>query len=118
MTQDKHIIAKYIDDSRENIIAKYSEGMNIIDIAELYNVAYSTIYFRLLKWGVKIRKHGGARLRRGRPVRQKRVFSLELLVKMKKNSRINDEQINYVEFEGVTEDQKLVRNILCRPIIG
>lgn len=118
MTKNKFLIAKYIDDNRENIIARYNEGMNIIDIAKLYNVAYSTIYIRLVKWGVKIKKYTGARRRKVKPARQKRIFSPELLVKQKENSRINEEHISYIEFEGTTEDQRLVRNILCRPIIG
>jgi hypothetical protein len=92
--------------------------MSITAIAELYNVAYSTIYFRLIKWGVKIRKHGGVRRRRGRPVRQKRRFSPELQAIMAENSRINNSKIKYVDFVGETEDQKLVSNIICHPIIG
>ena len=115
---DKFLIAKYIDDSKVNIIAKYEQEMSITAIAGLYNVAYSTIYFRLAKWGVKIRKHGGVRCRRGRPARRKREFSPELQAIMAENSRINDNKIKYISFKRSTEDQKLIDNILCHPIIG
>ena len=118
-TKDKFIIAKYIDDSRANIIQKYAENMPISDIAKLYDVAKSTIYLRLVKWGVKIKRYTGARRRKNeRPRRQKRQFSPELLVRMAENSRINDEHISYVEFKRSTYDQKLVDNILCKPILG
>ena len=120
MTKNKFLIAKYIDNNRENIIAKYNQNMPISEIAELYGVSHSVIYLRLVKWGVRIKKYTAARRRRiEKPRRRyKRKFSPELLAKQKENSRMNDEHISYVEFEGVTEDQKLVRNILCRPVIG
>jgi len=82
-TKDKFIIAKYIDESKANIIQKYAEDMPISEIAELYGVAYSTIYLRLVKWGVKIKRYTGAiRRKNERPRRQRRQFSPELLVKM------------------------------------
>lgn len=37
---------------------------------------------------------------------------------MAENNRINDKQIEYVEFEHSTEDQRLISNILRMPIIG
>lgn len=118
MTQDKLLIAKYVDDNQANIIAKYEQDMSITAIAELYEVAYTTIYYRLLRWNVKIRKHGGVRRRKGRLARQKRRFSPELQAIMKENSRVNDSKIEYVKFERSTEDQRLIENIICHPIIG
>jgi len=118
MNQDKLIIAKYLDDNRANIITKYEQGMSITAIAKLYNVAYSTIYFRLVKWGVKIRKHGGARRRRGKPARPKRKFSPEFLAHQAEITRLNKGKIKYISFEHSTEDQRLIDNILNRPIIG
>ena len=115
---NKFIIEKYINKSRDNIIQKYSEGMPIYDIAELYGVANSTIYIKLAKWGIKIKKYKGAR---GRKIdkprkRYKRKFSPELQAIMKENSRINNSKIGCVEFTGGTEDQKLVRNLSARCI--
>ena len=120
MTKNKFLIAGYIDDNRENIIAKYKQDMPISAIAELYNVSHSVIYLRLVRWGIRIKKYTAARRRKVEKLRKhyKRKFSEALLIRQKENSRINDKHISYVEFEGVTEDQKLVRNILCRPIIG
>jgi len=48
----------------------------------------------------------------------KRVFSPELIAKMKENTRINNDKIQYIKFEHATGDQKLVDNLLNRPIIG
>ena len=120
MTKNKFLIAKYIDDNRANIIANYKQDMPISEIAELYGVSHSVIYLRLVKWRIRIKKYAAARRRKIEKPRKryKRKFSPELLAKQKENSRVNDEHISYVEFEGVTEDQKLVRNILCRPVIG
>ena len=119
MNGDKFLIAEYIDKHRENIITKYEQGMSITAIAKLYNVAYTTIYYRLIRWGVAIRKHGGARIPKGKRLKKyKRRFSLELQAKLKENSRINNEHIEYCEFEHSTEDQRLVCNIIEHPIIG
>ena len=120
MTKNKFLIAKYIDDNRANIIAKYEQDMPISAIAELYNVSHSVIYLRLVKWGIRIKKYAAARRRRVEKPRKryKRKFSPELLVKQKENSRVNDEHIKYVEFERSTYDQRLVCNIIDHPILG
>jgi len=133
MNGDKFLIAEYVDKNRDNIITKYEQGMSITTIAKLYNVAYSTIYFRLVKWGVKIystiyfrlvkwgvkiRKHGGARRKKGRPARPKRKFSPEFLAHQVEITRLNEGKIKYISFQHSTEDQKLIDNILNRPIIG
>ena len=119
-TKNKFLIAKYIDDNQNNIIAKYKQDMPISEIAELYGVSHSVIYLRLVKWGIRIKKYAGARRRRVEKPRKryKRKFSPELLVKMKENSRVNDKHISYVEFERSTYDQKLVCNIIDHPILG
>jgi len=49
---------------------------------------------------------------------KERVFSPEFLAKQKENTRVNDKYIQYIKFEHSTEDQKLVDNLLSRPIIG
>lgn len=114
MTQtDKFIIAKYIDENKNSIIQKYNENMPISEIAELYEVAESTIYLRLVKWGVKIKRHGVIRRRRNeRPIRQKRKFSPELQVKMEENTRINDKHTKFYETVETEKDKFLVREIL------
>lgn len=61
MTKDKFLIAKYIDGNKDGIIQKYAGDMPISKIAKLYKVAESTIYMRLIKWNVKIRKYKGPR---------------------------------------------------------
>jgi len=120
MNGDKFLIAEYVDENRENIITKYKQGMSITAIAKLYNVAYTTIYYRLARWGVAIRKHGGPRIPKEKKLikRYKRRFSPELQAKIRENTRINDSKIEYVSFEHSTEDQRLIDNILNRPIIG
>ena len=119
-TKDKFLIAAYIDSNRANIIAKYNEGMMIIDIAELYDVSKSIIYLRLVKWGIRIKKYTNARRRNIEKPRKhyKRKFSPEFLAHQAEITRLNEGKIKYVKFEGTTEDQKLVSNILCRPVIG
>jgi len=122
MTKNKFLIAEYIDANRENIIEKYKQDMPISEIAELYGVSKSVIYLRLVKWGISIQKYKGARRRKEEKlVRQepyKRHFSKAFLAKQKENTRINDKKIVYVKFEYSTEDQKLIDNLLSRPIIG
>jgi len=121
-TKNKFLIAEYIDSNSENIIAKYKQDMPINALAELYGVSRSIIYLRLLKWGVKIHKYKGARRRKEERLavqeHYKRQFSKAFLAKQKENTRINNEQIIYIKFEHSTEDQKLVDNLLSRPIIG
>ena len=115
---NKFIISKYLDENKDNIIQKYAEIMPISKIAELYEVARSTIYLRLVRWDVRINKYTGARGRRlKKSRRQRRKFSKELLMKMKENSRINNEHIKHIEFIRITKDQRLVNNILCKSII-
>ena len=124
MTKDKFLIAKYINENKANIIANYEQPMPIAEIAEIYDVSKSVIYLRLVKWGIKIRKYAGPRKRRGtevfRPQRKhyKRKFSPEYLAHQAEITKLNDGKIKYIEFEGTTEDQKLISNILNRPIIG
>jgi transposase len=110
---NKSIIAKYIDENKDNIIQKYNGNMSISEIAELYGVAESTIYLRLVKWGIKIKKYRSERRRKNeRPIRQKRKFSPELQAKMKENTRINNKHIKFFNTVETGNDKFLVRNIL------
>lgn len=120
MTKDKFLIAKYVDDSQANIMAKYEQEMSITAIAKLYNVAYTTIYYRLIRWDIPIRKHGGPRIPKGKRLvkHYKRQFSPEFLARRAEITRLNEGKIKYIKFEGVTEDQKLISNIIQHPILG
>ena len=119
ITKDKFLIAAYIDSNKANIIAKYNQDMPISELAELYGVSKSAIYLRLVKWGVKIKKYTNARRRRIEKPRKhyKRKFSPEFLAHQAEITRLNEGKIEYVEFEGTTEDQRLVRNILCKSFL-
>jgi len=110
---DKFIIAKYIDENKNSIIQKYNEDMLISEIAEFYGVAKSTIYLRMVKWGIKIKKYGAERRRKNeKPTKQKRKFSPELQAKMAENTRINNKYIKFYNTVETGNDKFLVRNIL------
>ena len=118
MTKNKFFIAQYIDDNKDNIIAKY-ESASTREVAELYGVAESTIYLRLVKWGVRIKKYTGVKPRKiERPRRYKRKFSKEYLAHRAEITKLNEGKIKYIKFEGTTEDQRLVSSIIQHPIIG
>ncbi len=125
MTKNKFLIAAYIDENRENIIEKYEQDMPINALAELYGVSRSIIYLRLVKWGVSIQKYKGARRRKEERLvtweHYKRQFSKAFLAQRAINTKKNNDKekgIKYIKFEHSTEDQKLVDNLLSRPIIG
>ena len=110
---NKFIIAKYIEENKNSIIQKYGENIPISKIAELYGIAESTIYLRLVKWGIKIKKYRSERRRRNeRQIRQKRKFSPELQAKMKKNTRINNKYIKVFKTVETMGDKFLVQEIL------
>ena len=114
---NKNAIGKRIRADRANIIEMYKADTFVIDIANKYGVVESTIHRYLRLWGIPIKRKKHEH--REREVKKfKRRFSPELQVIMAKNSRVNNEQIEYVDFVGETEDQRLVENIICHPIIG
>lgn len=121
---DKFIIAKYIDDHKADIIQKYASDMSIADIAEYYGVALSTISIRLNRWGVKVKRFAGPKLRAiERPLKfkVKAKISPELLAKREENTRINDDYFKRRRFElGLTneEEQKLVTEVTKEHPIG
>jgi len=121
MIKNKYLIAAYIDENQANITAKCNEGMPVKDIAKLYGVTASVIYLRLIKWGVKItcKNRGTSRRKNEIPGKHyKRQFSQAFLAKQKENTKINNEQIEYIKSKYSTAGQKLVDNLLSRPIIG
>uniref|UniRef100_A0A6M3IF38 Uncharacterized protein n=1 Tax=viral metagenome TaxID=1070528 RepID=A0A6M3IF38_9ZZZZ len=103
----------------DEIAQMYQQGVKLIDIAEEYGVDFRTIrkVLRKMKIPVKCEREGGSS-RKSKYKMKERVFSPELLAKMKENTRINDERIQYVNFVRTTEDQYLVSNIINHPIIG
>jgi len=103
--------------NKDKIIAMYEADTSLIHIAVEYGVADCTIYRYLQKWGVPLKR--GIYRRRKREVKKyKRKFSPEFLAHQAEITRLNKGKIKYIKFEGTTEDQKLVSNILCRPVIG
>jgi len=112
---NKFIIAEYIDKNKNSIIRKYNENMPISEIAKLYGVEKSTIYLRLVKWGIKIKKYKAERRRRNeKPVKQKRNFSPELLARIKENTRINNKYIKFYKVVETVHDNYLVQEVLKR----
>lgn len=111
---DKAIIHRMLLDNKEGIIQKYNEGMKVWCIAEVYNVAESTIYIKLKQWKVRKVRSRDAYHRKKPKAKYRRKFSPELLAKMKENTRINNKHIKHIKFKHTTEDQKLIANILLR----
>ena len=110
----------------DTVVQMYNNGATIFDIATEYGVNNTTIHRLLHKNGVLTprreyttsRKKYTVGNRESKYKMKERVFSPEFLAKQKENTRINDEHIQYIKFENTTEDQKLVVNILSRPIVG
>lgn len=122
--KDKHIIAKYIDDHKADIIHKYKSEISIKDIAKYYGVARSTISIRLNKWGILVKRYVGPKLRaieRLSKIEAGREFSPEFLKRRKENTKINEEYFEKrrsklkLTDEG---DQKLVTEVTKNSSIG
>lgn len=112
-TQSKGVV---IDRDKGKIIKRYKDGIKIHILAGEYNIKVDTLRRRFKKWGVKIRK-GEYKRRIQKKEHPKRKFSLELQVKMRENTRINNKHGKHCEFVNKTLDQKLVSNILNRPYL-
>ena len=114
---NKNLIGKRIRADRARIIEMYKADMFVIDIANKYGVVESTIHRYLRLWGIPVkRKIHEHKKKKANKFKLKK--SPELQAIMAENSRINDGKIKYVNFVGETEDQRLVSNIICHPIIG
>jgi len=98
----------------DQIINMYKGGSRVAEIADRCKVHTVTIQRLLHRQKIPVIR-GKYKPRKSNI---KRVFSLELTAKMKENTRINNEHIQYIKFEHSTADQKLVDNLLNRPIIG
>lgn len=100
-------ISNYIDENRDDIIQMYDKGASFGQIAKALGVARSTIYLRLVKWGVMIKKYVGPIRRKNEiPGKVRRKFSLDLLTKMKENTRINDKYMKFRGFKDEKETEK------------
>ena len=114
----KKLIGARIKREKDLIIEIYQSGEKCLaEIADEYNVVETTLYRQLHKWGIPI-KRSNYKTRINKYNMKERKFSPELLEKIKENTQINNAKIKYVNFERSTEDQKLIDNILSRPIIG
>ena len=105
----------------DTIVKMYNNGSRIFEIATKYGVADTTIHRLLHKKKIPVyRKNIKPSIgrRKSKYNMKERVFSPEFLAKQRENTRINDKYIQYVRFEHSTEDQKLIDNLLSRPIIG
>jgi len=99
---------------KEKIIKMYKDNIPILDIAKKYGVVSTSLWRHLKKWGVPIkRKPREPHHYRDRKIKRvKRIFSLELLAKMKENTRINDKHIKFYGIVETEKDKFMVRNIL------
>jgi len=114
----KRLVGARIKKEKDIIIKMYQSGEKCIaEIAGEYGVAESNIHRKLRKWGIPV-KRGNYKSRVSKYDMKERKFSPELMAKIKENTLINNAKIKHVKFERSTEDQKLVDNILSRPIIG
>jgi len=114
---NKNLIGARIKAEKEKIIRMYKNDIRVLDIAEEYGVVETSIYRHLKKWSIPI-KRKPYQPREKKVKDFKRKFSPELQVKMKENTKINNKYIKHCEFKHATEDQRLVANIINRPIIG
>jgi len=102
MNRQSYKISQYIQANKANIIAMRDKGFTMAVIGAKYGVSASAICNNLAKWKFY----------------DKPKKSEWLKARQAENTKVNDEHIEYVEFEHSTEDQKLVDNLLKRPIIG
>lgn len=102
---------------KDVIIKMYKNNTPIMDIAKKYSVVSTSVCRHLKKWGVEV-KRKPYQIRVKKIKRKKRSFSPELRAIMEENTRINNKYIKHCEFEHTTEDQRLITNIISRPIIG
>ena len=116
---NRNLISIRLRADKAKIIERYNSGVDIIDLANEYNAKINTLCHRLYMWGVKVR--GKDWHKKGVYKGEKPKYSTELLAQRAINTKINnnkDHGIKYIDFYNSTEDQKLVINILSRPIIG
>ena len=91
---NKNVIGKIILQDKEKIIKMYDcDRIDILDIAEKYNIRAGTMCQKLRKWGVRIRKGDYVKHKSAVEVKVKR--SKELQAKIDYNTKINNERIKF-----------------------
>ena len=113
---NKISVGQRIQKERESIIKMYEDGTRIPDIAKEYDVEQSTVYRWLSKWKIKVKK-GTYRYKKKPRKHWKRKFSPEFLAHRAEMTKLYEKQTECTGYEDTTEDQKLVTNIISRPII-
>jgi len=114
---NKNTIGNRIKADKDRIIEMYDYyGIDILDIAEEYNILVSTMCKKLHEWGVKIKKGDFTKVKAYQ--HEKIKVSKELQAMRDYNTKVNNEKIKYIKFKNTTEEQKLVENIIRHPIIG
>ena len=99
------------------IVKMYKQNNRITEIANKCKVHTVTIQRLLHKQKIPVNRRN-IKPRKSNYNMKKREYSPELITKMKENTRTNDKYIKYIRFEHSTADQRLVDNILSRPVIG
>ena len=95
----------------EQIIKMYKDKIRIAEIAKEFGVSETAIQRLLHKMKIPV-KRGNYRPRRSKYNMKKRVFSPELIAKMKENTRINNEKTKFFSTVETKDDKFLVQNIL------
>ena len=91
---NKNIIGDRIKAEKDKIIEMYDYmGIDILDIAEEYNIRPDTMCVKLHRWGIKIRK--GDYTRHRAVVKAKPKRSKELQEMIDYNTKVNNERIKF-----------------------
>ena len=94
LNMNKNIIGDRIKANKDKIIEMYSYfGMDILDLAEEYNILPGTMCIKLYAWGIKIRS--GDWHKKREVIKQKMKVSKELLEMRAYNTKINNGRIKF-----------------------
>ena len=94
LNMNKNIIGDRITADKDKIIEMYSYfGMDIIELADEYNVLPMTMCNKLHHWGVKIRS--GDYHKKREVIKQKMKISKELLAMRVYNTKINNGRVKF-----------------------
>ena len=116
---NKNLIGERIRADKDKIIKQYVNGVDILILANRYNVLSNTLCARMHKWGIKVRSGDYKASDILKEEKCKMEVSPELLAKRRINTLINNDRIKgikYIKFTNTTEDQKLVDSIINRPL--
>ena len=91
---NKNIIGERIKADKDKIIEMYSYfGMDIIELADEYNILPGTMCIKLYVWGIKIRS--GDWHKKKEVIKQKMKRSKELQAMIDYNTKINNGRIKF-----------------------